>query len=99
MPQLDLDLLDSLTRDELIARARELGTQRPEVMTRGELRDEIVRLSEPDLIAAKRQRGWLGVARDLVASVVESGLNMGDAAAEIRGDQRGEELVGAPPVA
>jgi hypothetical protein len=98
-PAPDLDLLDSLSRDELITRARELGTRRPEVMTRVELRDEIVRLSEPDVIAAKRQRGWLGVARDLVASVVESGLNMRDAAARIRGEQRGEDLVGPPPVA
>ncbi len=98
-PSPDLDLLDSLSRDELIARARELGTRRPEVMTRVELRDEIVRLSEPDVLAAKRQRGWLGVARDLVASVVESGLNMRDAAAKIRGEQRGEDLVGPPPVA
>src|SRR5688572_10869307 len=98
-PAPDLDSLDSLTRDELITRARELGTRRPEVMTRVELRDEIVRLSEPDVIAQRRQRGWLGVARDLVASVVESGLNMRDAAAKIRGEQRGEELVGPPPVA
>src|SRR5688572_23355697 len=98
MPQLDLDLLDSLTRDELIACARELGAQRPEVMTRVELRDEIVRLSEPDLLAQKKQRGWLGVARDLVASVVESGLNMRDAAAKIRGE-RGDDVVGPPPVA
>ncbi|HVJ19724.1 MAG TPA: tetratricopeptide repeat protein [Polyangiaceae bacterium] len=97
-PAPDLDLLDSLTRDELIERARELGTNRPEVMTRVELRDEIVRLSEPDVMAQKRQRGWLGVARDLVASVVESGLNMRDAAAKIRGE-RGEDLVGPPPVA
>src|SRR5262245_26459643 len=97
-PAPDLELLDSLSRDELIARARALGTRRPEVMTRVELRDEIVRLSEPDMLAQKRQRGWLGVARDLVASVVESGLNMRDAAAKIRGE-RGEDLVGPPPVA
>jgi hypothetical protein len=97
-PAPDLDQLDSLSRDELIARARELGAQRPEVMTRVELRDEIVRLSEPDLLAQKKQRGWLGVARDLVASVVESGLNMRDAAAKIRGE-RGDDVVGPPPVA
>lgn len=40
------------------------------------------------------------MARDLVASVVESGLNMRDAAAAIRGDQRSDlEWLGPPPVA
>jgi hypothetical protein len=100
MPPEDFDALDSMSRDELVARARALGAKRPEVMTRVELRDEIIRLSEPDAAAQRRSRGWLGVARDLVASVVESGLNMRDAAAAIRGDQRSEqEWLGPPPVA
>ena len=83
--------LDQLTREELILRARELGAERPEVMTRVELRDEIVRLSEPDPLLRRRSRGWLGVARDLVASVVDAGLNMPGAAAAIRGDARPAE--------
>jgi hypothetical protein len=92
--------LDQLTREELILRARELGAERPEVMTRVELRDEIVRLSEPDPLLRRRSRGWLGVARDLVASVVDAGLNMPGAAAAIRGDARpAEETTGPPPVA
>jgi hypothetical protein len=93
--------LDQLTREELVARARELGARRPEVMTRVELRDEIVRLSEPDPQARRRSRGWLGVARDLVASVMDAGLNMPGAAAAIRGDARpaAEETTGPPPVA
>src|SRR5687768_12993828 len=96
----DLESLDSLSRDDLITAARELGAQRPEVMTRVELRDEIIRLSEPDATAQRKTRGWLGVARDLVASVVESGLNMRDAAARIRGEQRAEhDFSGPPPVA
>ena len=67
--------LDTLSREELILRARARGVERPEQMTRVELRDEIVRRSEPDLERQRRTRGWLGVARDWLASVVESGLN------------------------
>lgn len=74
-----------MSRDELIAHARELSINRPELMTRVELRDEIVRLSETDEELRKRARGWLGVARDLVASVVEQRLNLPDAAEMIRG--------------
>jgi hypothetical protein len=89
---------DGLTRDELVARARALGVERAELMTRVELRDEIVRRAEPDPLEQRRARGWLGVARDMVASVVESGLNLPDAAALIRG--RGEfDGHGPPPVA
>ena len=92
--------LDQLSREELVRRARELGAERPEVMTRVELRDEIVRLSEPDPTARRRSRGWLGVARDLVASVVDAGLKMPSAASAIRGDARpAEETAGPPPVA
>src|SRR5688572_21533562 len=92
--------LDTLSREDLILRARARGVQRPEQMTRVELRDEIVRLSEPDLERQRRTRGWLGVARDLLASVVESGLNLPDAAAAIRGDAKADiDLQGPPPVA
>jgi hypothetical protein len=92
--------LDQLSREELVERARALGARRPEVMTRVELRDEIVRLSETDPLARRRSRGWLGVARDLVASVVDAGLNLPGAAAAIRGDARpAEETTGPPPVA
>jgi hypothetical protein len=91
--------LDTLSRDELILRARARGVERPEQMTRVELRDEIVRLSEPDLERQRRSRGWLGVARDLLASVVESGLNLPDAAAAIRADGQGShDFQGPPPV-
>jgi len=81
----DLKELDSLSRDELIARAAALGVTRPELLTRVELRDEIVRLAETDEAKRQRARGWLGVARDLVASVVEQRLNLPDAADLIRG--------------
>lgn len=92
--------LDQLSREELIVRARALGARRPEVMTRVELRDEIVRLGEEDPAVRRRTRGWLGVARDLVASVVDSGLNLPGAAAAIRGEGKPEhEWQGPPPVA
>jgi len=92
--------LDQLSRDELIVKARSLGAKRPEVMTRIELRDEIVRLSETDPTVRRRSRGWLGVARDLVASVVDSGLNLPGAAAAIRGDGKPvQDWQGPPPVA
>jgi hypothetical protein len=96
----DLHVLDGMSRDELIARAQALGAKRPELMTRVELRDEIVRLTENDPVARKRSRGWLGVARDLVASVVDAGLNMPGAAAAIRGGpQPRPEWQGPAPVA
>jgi hypothetical protein len=99
-PNFDPTELESLTREELILRARARGVERPEQMTRIELRDEIVRQSEPDLERQRRTRGWLGVARDLLASVVESGLNLPDAAAAIRGDAKAlHEFQGPPPVA
>jgi hypothetical protein len=94
------DDLERLSREQLILKARVLGVERAELMTRVEMRDEIVRRSEPDLVAQKRARGFLGVARDLVASVVEAGLNLPDAAAIIRGEGAREgDWKGPPPVA
>ncbi|MFZ5892147.1 MAG: hypothetical protein ACOY0T_13910 [Myxococcota bacterium] len=90
---------DKLSRDELVAKARSLGVERPELMTRVELGDEIVRRTQTDPSAQQRARGWLGVARDLVASVVGSGLSMPDAAALIRGERSVLEFKGPPPVA
>ncbi len=76
--------LDRLGREALVERARRLGVERPEVMTRVELADEIVRRAVTDVDARRRARGWLGVARDLVASLIEQGLNMPDAAKLVR---------------
>lgn len=74
-----------MTRDDLIAKARQLGAQRAELLTRPELRDEIIRLSTGNEEERRRARGWFGVARDLVASVVSQGLNLPDTADLIRG--------------
>ena len=43
------DELERLSREQLILKARVLGVERAELMTRVEMRDEIVRRSEPDL--------------------------------------------------
>lgn len=85
-----LEVLDRMPREELIAYARRFGIDRPELLTRVELKDEIIRVSESDDAERKRLRGWLGVARDLLASVVEQGLHLPDAAAVIRGASQSE---------
>jgi len=92
--------LEALTRDGLIERARRLGVPRPEVMTRVEMIDEIIRRQETDAIARRRARGWLGVARDLVASLIEQGLNLPDTAELVRkGALSPTHLQHQPPVA
>ncbi len=84
--QIDPRTLEGVPRDQLIERARKAGVRRPELLTRVELKDEIVRLSETDERKRRAARGWLGVARDLLASMIEQGLHMPDAAKLIRGE-------------
>jgi hypothetical protein len=88
----DRAALEAMDRETLLAEACRHGVKRAEVMTRVELTDEILRLGVPNPTERKQIRGWLGVARDLVASVVDKGLNLPDAAAVIRGDARFEPL-------
>lgn len=85
---MDRAALEALGREDLVVEARSFGVKRPEVMTRVELVDEVLRLATPNPVERKEIRGWLGVARDLLASAVERGLNLPDAAAMIRGDVR-----------
>lgn len=94
----DSKALEQLSRDELIAKAKTLGADRPELLTRPELRDEIIRLSTNDIVEKQQARGWFGVARDLVASVVSQGLNLPDTADLIRGVNVKAPKAG-PPVA
>ncbi len=97
---MDRAALEALGREELVVEARRFGVKRPEVMTRVELVDEVLRLGTPNPVERKQVRGWLGVARDLLASAVERGLNLPDAAAMIRGDVRFVPLhPEQPPVA
>lgn len=81
--------LDEKSRSELLEEARRLGFERPERMTRVELRDEIIRRTVPEHELAQA-RGLFGVARSMLASVVESGLNLPDAAKLIRGQNSHE---------
>lgn len=91
--------LDEKSRHELVEEARKLGVERPERMTRVELRDEIVRRS----VSEERQaeaRGLFGVARSMLASVVDRGLHLPDAARAIRGESSFEvPLASQTPVA
>ena len=96
---LDARSLEKLSRDELIGHARKLGVSRPELLTRVELTDEILRLTIADEGRRKKARGWLGVARDLVASVVERGLELPEAAKIIRGETDLSEGPAQRPVA
>lgn len=77
--------LDRLSRDELIAQATELQVERAPMLTRPELIDEIVRRAVVDPLERGRARGLFGLARDLLARVVERGLHLPDTAAKIRG--------------
>lgn len=76
--------LHELSRDALIEEARTLGVVRPEVFTRAELQDEIVKRRETDPKQRQRARGLLGLARDLLASVVEKGLHLPEVAEKLR---------------
>lgn len=76
--------LERLDRDALIARAEAAGVTRARILTRPELIDELLLRSAGDVVAKQRARGLFGVARDLLASVVERGLHLPDAADRIR---------------
>ena len=91
--------LDTASRSDLIARAEAVGIDKADVLTRAELIDEIVKRTVADPIERRLARGLLGVARDLVARVVERGLHLPDAAALIRGLQQVTLTPVTPPIA
>jgi hypothetical protein len=77
--------LSEIPRHELIAAALELGIERPELLSPEQLREKI-RAASADA-AAESDMGRVSlfsVARNLIASVVERGLNLPDAARVIR---------------
>jgi hypothetical protein len=76
--------LEALDRDALIARAEAAGVTRARILTRPELVDELLLRSAVDPTTKQRSRGLFGRARDLLARVVERGLNLPDAADRIR---------------
>jgi hypothetical protein len=88
--------LEGLTREELIARAERLGVSRPRVLTQPELVDEILARTGKSERERGKARGWLGRARDLLASVVDRGLHLPDAARSVRG-AGSQRVPTAPP--
>lgn len=78
--------LDGLDREALIRLAEEHGVSRARILTRPELVDEILlrRAAKDGDGDASIARGFFGLARDLVARVVERGLHLPDAASKIR---------------
>jgi hypothetical protein len=76
--------LEQLDRETLIKRAEEAGVTRARILTRPELVDELIIRSTPDEATRERVRGFFGLARDLLARVVERGLHLPDAAERIR---------------
>jgi hypothetical protein len=99
MSTFDTSQIESIGRSDLIARAEALGVEKADVLTRAELIDEIVKRSVADPLERRLARGLLGVARDLVARVVERGLHLPDAAALIRGLQQATLTPVTPPIA
>jgi hypothetical protein len=91
-PTMDRAELERFDRDALIRRAEEAGVARPSILTRPELVDELLLRGTPGVDdgerradpALKRLRGFFGIARDLLASVVDRGLHLPDAAERIR---------------
>ncbi len=81
--------LETLSRPDLVQRAKALGVARADVLTRLELIDEIISASVIDEKERTAARGLLGRARDLVARVVEKGLHLPDAAQRLRSSSAG----------
>lgn len=74
--------LEGLDRDALAAKAEAAGVQGARRLTRPELVDELLKLEgTPE---ARKSRGLLGRARDLVARIIERGLHLPDAAERLR---------------
>lgn len=89
--------LSTKSRLELTRLAEALHVADSDVMTRAELREAIRRAQSPEPATSPRKRSWLGVARGLVASALEQGLNLPEAAALVRGDSRLGDLPKPPP--
>jgi hypothetical protein len=77
-----------IPRHELVAAALELGIERPDLLTQAELQHLIREVSEGHVASSEARsalgRGWFSVARHLVASMIEKGLNLPTAARVLR---------------
>jgi hypothetical protein len=88
---------NQLSRIELLQLAQTLHVSDADVMTRAELRAAIDKARKPEPRPPKQPVTWVSVARRLLASIVEQGLNLPDAAALIRGDTKLSTPPRAPP--
>jgi tetratricopeptide repeat protein len=88
---------NELSRIELLALAQKLHVSDADVMTRAELRAAIDKARKPAPTPTAQPTTWVSVARRLLASIVEQGLNLPDAAALIRGDTKLSTPPKAPP--
>jgi hypothetical protein len=86
-----------LSRLELLKLAQALRVSDADVMTRAELQAAIERAKKPEPRPQPQSVTWLGVARRLLASIVEQGLHLPDAAALIRGDGSLRPTPSGPP--
>jgi tetratricopeptide repeat protein len=96
MPQTESEP-SPLSRIDLLRLAQSLGVSDADVMTRAELRTAIEKARLPEPRQIEHPTTWVSVARRLLASVVERGLNLPDAAALIRGDAKLSTPPKAPP--
>lgn len=88
---------NELSRIELLNLAHSLNISDADVMTRAELRTAIEKARRPEPRPPEQPVTWVSVARRLLASIVEQGLNLPDAAALIRGDTKLSTPPKAPP--
>jgi len=88
---------NQLSRVQLLELAQSLRVSDADVMTRAELRAAIDKARRPEPKPAAEPVTWVSVARRLLASIVEQGLNLPDAAALIRGDTKLSTPPKAPP--
>ncbi len=88
---------EELPRVELLRVARSLHVSDADVMTRAELRAAIDKARRPEPRPKNQPVTWVSVARRLLASIVEQGLHLPDAAALIRGDTTLSSPPKAPP--
>jgi hypothetical protein len=88
---------NTLSRLELLKLAQTLRVSDADVMTRAELRAAIERAKRPEQRPPAQPVTWLGVARRLLASIVEQGLHLPDAAAVIRGNPALRPIPSGPP--
>ncbi|MCL2776636.1 MAG: hypothetical protein FWD73_01440 [Polyangiaceae bacterium] len=97
---MDRSELDILDRESLVQRAEAAGVQHARILTRPELIDELIRHDKQlDETQLKKSRGFFGIARDLLARVVERGLHLPDAADRLFGSGPFPPSAHAPPQA